>query len=327
MISNTIRETPRSWPQLVSPRRPPTALSVPQSASRASDCVPTRHLQIGDIQCQLERDAVGSNGTVEFRTRYANIRIGAQWLISRYWTNFQPRDTYPTPVEFNAPVGVTYAHMPQVHYTYTIGPGTFLAVSVKENFGGQNLDDPMLTSSIAYNDGKYVARAAALYGRAQSGNVEVDQDGFVRSGSKRPWQGSLFQVNYVNGEAFGSCLIGLDDAVRSGQTNDVDGYAIDLRQDWSSRRNVSIAYSKKDCNQLTSTDSRSFTELETIHVNARYKATDNLTLSAEYIHGTRNDTTSGGIFDGNRIQFAAQLNVWPTQYTLPGRGHGHTVMT
>ena len=48
---------------------------------------------------------------------------------------------------------------------------------------------------------------------------------------------------------------------------------------------------------------------------------------AEYIHGERNDTISGDTFDGNRIQFAAQLNFCPMQYTLPVRGQGHTVMT
>ena len=71
---------------------------------------------------------------------------------------------------------------------------------------------------------------------------------------------------------------------------------------------VGIAYGREDYDLATSTGTLAFTELETIHVNAFYKATDNLTLSAEYIYGERNDVNSGQDFDGNRIQVAAQLN-------------------
>ncbi len=263
---------------------------------------------IGDIQGQIEVDAFGSDGTAEFRIRHANIRIGEQWLIGQYWTNFQPLDTYPTSVEFNGPVGIAFARVPQVRYTNKIGSNTTFAVSVEENVGGSDSDDPVLTGSVEYNDGKYIARASALYGKAQSGDVEVDQTGFSLSGSIRPWEGGLFQVNYVNGEAIGPYLIGLGDAVVGGQANDVDGYTIEFRQDLSSKWNVGIAYGKEDYDLPTSTGTLSFTELETIHVNAFYKATDNLTLSAEYIYGERNDTISGDTFDGNRIQLAAQLN-------------------
>ncbi len=263
---------------------------------------------IGDIQGQIEVDAFGSDGTAEFRIRHANIRIGEQWLIGQYWTNFQPLDTYPTSVEFNGPVGIAFARVPQVRYTNNIGSNTTFAVSVEENVGGSDSDDPVLTGSVEYNDGKYIARASALYGKAQSGDVEVDQTGFSLSGSIRPWEGGLFQVNYVNGEALGPYLIGLGDAVVGGQANDVDGYTIEFRQDLSSKWNVGIAYGKEDYDLPTSTGTLSFTELETIHVNAFYKATDNLTLSAEYIYGERNDTISGDTFDGNRVQLAAQLN-------------------
>ncbi len=263
---------------------------------------------IGDIQGQIEVDAFGSDGTAEFRIRHANIRIGEQWLIGQYWTNFQPLDTYPTSVEFNGPVGIAFARVPQVRYTNKIGSNTTFAVSVEENVGSSDSDDPVLTGSVEYNDGKYIARASALYGKAQSGDVEVDQTGFSLSGSIRPWEGGLFQVNYVNGEAIGPYLIGLGDAVVGGQANDVDGYTIEFRQDLSSKWNVGIAYGKEDYDLPTSTGTLSFTELETIHVNAFYKATDNLTLSAEYIYGERNDTISGDTFDGNRIQLAAQLN-------------------
>lgn len=263
---------------------------------------------IGDIGGQLELDLFGSGGTAELRIRHANITIGDQFLIGQYWTNFQPLDTYPTTVEFNGPVGIAFARVPQLRYTGQLGSNAQFAVSIEENVSGSNSDDPVLTASAEYNDGTYIARGAVLYGKANSGNVEVDQTGFTLSGGIRPWQGGLFQVNYVTGEALGPYLIGLGDAIVGGQANDVDGYTVEFRQDLGAKWNVGIAYGREDYDLPTSTGTLSFTELETIHVNAFYKATDSLTLSAEYIYGERNDAPTGRTFDGSRVQLAAQLN-------------------
>ncbi|MES0824639.1 DcaP family trimeric outer membrane transporter [Ruegeria sp. SCP11] len=263
---------------------------------------------LGDIGGQLELDLFGSGGTAELRLRHANIRIGDNWLIGQYWTNFQPLDTYPTSVEFNGPVGIAFARVPQVRYTNSFGTNTSFAVSIEENVGDSNSRDPVVTASAEYNDGTYIARGALLYGTAEDGGVEVDQTGLTLSGSARPWAGGLFQVNYTTGEALGPYLIGLGAPVVGGEANDVDGYTIEFRQDLGEKWNVGISYGKEDYDLPTSTGTLAFTELETIHVNAFYQATETLTLSAEYIYGERNDATTGDTFDGNRVQFAAQLN-------------------
>ncbi|WP_170758658.1 DcaP family trimeric outer membrane transporter [Ruegeria lacuscaerulensis] len=263
---------------------------------------------IGEIGGQLELDLFASNGTAELRLRHANITIGDNWLIGQTWTNFMPLDTYPTSVEFNGPVGIPFARVPQVRYSNRFATNTTFSTSIEENVGGSNSNDPVLTAAVEYNDGTYVARASALYGKAEGGGVEVDQTGFTVSGSIRPWEGGLFQVNYVNGQALGPYMIGLGDPVVGGQANDVDGYTIEFRQDLGPKWNVGISHGRESYDLPTSTGTLSFTELETIHVNAFYKATDNLTLSAEYIYGERNDAPTGRTFDGNRVQVAAQLN-------------------
>ncbi len=263
---------------------------------------------IGEIGGQLELDLFASGGAAELRLRHANITIGDSWLIGQYWTNFQPLDTYPTSVEFNGPVGIPFARVPQVRYSSTLGSNTTFSASIEENVSASNSRNPVFTGAIEYDDGTYIARASALYGKAESGTVEVDQTGFTLSGSVRPWQGGLFQVNYVDGEALGPYLIGLGDAIVNGRANDVDGYTIEFRQDIGTKWNVGIAYGREDYDLPTSTGTLSFTELETIHVNAFYQATDNLTFSAEYFFGERNDAPTGRTFDGDRVQLAAQLN-------------------
>lgn len=279
--------------------------TVRQSRIGLNTSTPT---SLGDVRGQLEVDLFAADGNAEFRLRHANIRIGESWLIGQFWTNFQPLDTYPTSVEFNGPVGIAFARVPQVRYTNNSVNNTSFALAIEENVGGSNSDDPVFTASAEYNDGKYIARGALLYGKAEGGGVEVDQTGLTLSGSARLWEGGLFQVNYVTGEALGPWLIGLGDAVVGGEANDVDGFTVELRQQLTPKWNVGIAYGYEDYDLPTSTGTLAFTELETIHVNAFYKATDTLTLSAEYIYGERNDAPSGDTFDASRIQLAAQLN-------------------
>ncbi|WP_254443503.1 DcaP family trimeric outer membrane transporter [Ruegeria atlantica] len=264
---------------------------------------------IGEVGGQLEFDLFGSGGTAELRVRHANITIGDNWLIGQYWTNFQPLDSYPTSVEFDGPVGIPFARVPQVRYTNSFGiDNTAFALSIEENVGGSDSRDPVFVGSAEYNDGTFLARASALYGKAESGGVEVDQTGFTLSGSVRPWAGGLFQVNYVDGEALGPYLIGAGDAIVNGEANDVDGFTVELRQDIGEKWNVGIAYGEVDYDLPTADGALAFTDIETVHFNVFYKATDNLTFSAEYFYGERNDVNSGTTFDADRIQLAAQLN-------------------
>lgn len=265
----------------------------------------TTQSDFGTIGGQLEFDLFGSSGTAELRVRHANVRLGDNWLIGQYWTNFMPLNQYPTTVEFNGPVGIAFARVPQLRYTKTFGQTTFSA-SIEENTATS--DEPVITAALSHDTDLFSARVAGLYGSVQSGNVEVDQTGVTLSGSIRPWAGGLFQATYVQGEALGPLLIGVGSAVSGGQANDVEGYTLEFRQSVGEKWNFGIAYGREDYDLPTSTGSLSFTELETLHVNAFYKATDNLTFSGEYIIGERNDATSGATFEGDRVQLAVQLN-------------------
>ncbi|SLN31903.1 hypothetical protein TRL7639_01371 [Falsiruegeria litorea R37] len=265
----------------------------------------TTQSDFGAIGGQLEFDLFGSSGTAELRVRHANVRIGDNWLIGQYWTNFMPLAQYPTTVEFNGPVGIAFARVPQLRYSKSFGQTTFSA-SVEENTATSN--DPVVTAALSHDTDLFSARIAGLYGSVQAGNVEVDQTGVTLSGSVRPWAGGLLQATYVQGEALGPLLVGVGSAISGGQANDVEGYTLELRQSVGEKWNFGIAYGREDYDLPTSTGALSFTELETIHVNAFYNATDNLTFSGEYIIGERNDATSGATFEGDRVQLAVQLN-------------------
>ncbi|UWQ55077.1 porin [Leisingera caerulea] len=262
---------------------------------------------IGLLQGQLELDLFGgSASSPELRVRHANIQIGDNWLIGQTWTNFMPIGQYPVSVEFNGPVGIAFARKPQVRYSNSFGNGFDYSLSIEESAVPSS--DPIFTAAAQYSNDLFTARIAGLVGNAESGAVEVDQTGVTLSGAITPWTGGLIQATYVTGEAIGPLLIGLGDAIVGGQANDVDGYTLEFRQQINDQWNVGVAYGREDYDLPTSTGTLSFTELETIHVNAFYSPTDNLTFSAEYIFGERNDTISGNSFDGDRIQLAVQLD-------------------
>lgn len=267
----------------------------------------TTQTDIGQVGGQLELDLFGSNGTAELRLRHANIRIGDEWLIGQFWTNFMPLGQYPTSVEFNGPVGISFARVPQVRYSGSFAEGFDYSVSIEESVAQS--DDPLFTAATQYSNDLFTARVAGLYGTATDGTTEVDQTAFTLSGSIQPWSGGLFQATFVSGEAIGPLLIGVGDAIVGGEANDVEGFTLEFRQDVTPKLNVGIAYGQEDYDLPTLADGATFdfTRLETIHVNAFYDLTDNLTLGAEYIFGERT-TSAGQSFDGDRIQLSAQLN-------------------
>ena len=265
----------------------------------------TTQTDFGDLRAQLELDLFASNGRADLRLRHANIQIGDHWTIGQTWTNFMPLSHYPTSVEFNGPVGITFARVPQIRYTGSAGSGLEYSFSLEENTGSSN--DPVLTAALAYTGDQFSARAAVLGGKATLGTAEVDQTGFTISGGFAPWAGGLVQATYTTGEALGPLFIGLGAPIVGGQANDVDGYTLEFRQDVGNNWNFGVGYGREEYDLPTSTGSINFTELETLHVNTFYSPTDNLTFGAEYIFGERTSST-GATANGDRVQFSAQLN-------------------
>jgi len=82
---------------------------------------------IGTIGTQLEFDLFGSGGddssSPNLRLRHANVTFGDSILVGQFWTNFMPLVHYPSTADFNGPVGITFARVPQFRYTYNAGNG------------------------------------------------------------------------------------------------------------------------------------------------------------------------------------------------------------
>ena len=259
----------------------------------------TSQTDIGVIGGQLEYDLFGSNGTAELRLRHANLTAG-NFLIGQFWTNFMPIGQYPTTADFNGPVGVTFARVPQLRYSGGTGPVKYSA-SIEEAVWSSN--DPALTAAIEYGSDLFTVRGAAIGGTILNGpESEEDVFGVTLSASANPWQGGSLSAIYTAGEGIGDLLIGGGSGLTDdGQANEVEGYVVEIRQDIGEKFNVGIAYGFEE---YDNPGAENLSELETLHVNAFYKPVDNLNLGIEYIVGERTDG-SGATLEAERIGVSA----------------------
>lgn len=264
---------------------------------------------IGEIGTQLEFDLFSGSDTSTSpnpRLRHANVTIGDRWLFGQFWTNFMPLTHYPTTADFNGPVGITFARVPQIRYTYNTGTGFTFSGSIEEAAGGSS--DPVVTAAALYQTDRFSARIAGLVGTVESGGNEFDTNGITISGSVKPWEGGQFSATYVTGQALGNLLIGGGDQVVGGEENDVDGFTLEYRQQLTDSISVGLAYGNESYDLATTTSTgATFTDLETIHLNAFWRPTDRLTIAGEYIRGERTDAT-GATFDADRLGASVSFN-------------------
>ena len=257
---------------------------------------------IGEIGTQLEFDLFSGSDTTTSpnpRLRHANVTIDDRWLFGQFWTNFMPLVHYPTTADFNGPVGITFARVPQVRYTHKAGNGFTFSGSIEEANGGSS--DPILTAAALYEADRFSLRAAGLYGTFSSGGLDFDTSGFTLSGAVTPWEGGQFAATFVTGQGLGNLLIGGGAQAVDGQANDATGFTLAFNQAVTDTLTIGVAYVNESYDLATTTSTgATFTDLETVHMNVFYRPIDNLTLGAEYIRGQRTDAT-GTRFEADRI--------------------------
>ncbi|WP_317055108.1 DcaP family trimeric outer membrane transporter [Roseovarius rhodophyticola] len=267
---------------------------------------------IGTFSTQLEFDLFSEDASTtspDLRLRHANIRYktgNSEVLLGQFWTNFMPLTHYPTTADFEGPVGISFARVPQVRYTYDTGTGLRLSASLEEANGGENSEDPVLTAAAFYGQDRFSVRAAGLIGTRPTPVGDVDTYGVTVSGSVSPWQGGTFTGTYTHGDNLGNLLIGPGgDPDALGTDNDVDAFTLEFRQDLGDKWNVGVAYGYANYGLETVVAGNAFDEVQTVHVNAFYTPVENFTLGFEYIFAD----IEGDAFseDADRLGFSATL--------------------
>lgn len=247
----------------------------------------------GTLGGQLEYDLFGSGGTAELRLRHANITYN-NWTFGQTWTNFMPLSHYPNSADFNGPVGITFARVPQVRYAASSGNVDY-SFSLEEGAGQS--DDPVVTAAAQYNAGNFSGRVAALYGTIKDGADEDNRSAFTLSGTTSPWAGGTLGLTYVNGDGIGSYMIGGGSSLANGEANGVEGFTFEVRQKINDKWDIGVAYGLEE---YDAPGARDISELSTVHVNAFYSPRENMTFGLEYIYGERT-AGDGSTLDASRI--------------------------
>lgn len=253
----------------------------------------TTETDIGPVGGQLEFDLFGSGGTAELRVRHANVTVGG-FLVGQFWTNFMPLGEYPTTADFNGPVGITFARVPQVRYSGSAGDVNY-SVSIEEAAWASR--DPVLTAAASYSTDIFTARIAGLVGTVENGADDVDASGFTVSGEVTPWQGGTINATYTAGDGIGGLFIGSGNEIDTlGNANGVEGYTLGFQQGFGDF-SVGFAYGFEEYDDP---GAENLSELESLHVNAFYRPTDDISIGLEYITGDRTDG-AGDVLSADRI--------------------------
>ena len=248
---------------------------------------------IGKVGAQLEFDLFGSGGSESsspnLRLRHANVTIDDRWLFGQFWTNFMPLVHYPRTADFNGPVGISFARVPQIRYTFDAGNGLQFSGSLEEGNGGPS-SDPVVTAAAFYGAERYSLRLAGLLGTFSSGNEatdDLDTYGITASGSVNPWDGATFSVTYTHGEGLGNLLIGggaRSDALGTTE-NESNSLTAEFIQDINDKWSVGLAYGYEDYSLVAQINGAlGFDQLQSVHANVFYTPVDNLTFALEYIY-------------------------------------------
>lgn len=256
---------------------------------------------IGDIKTQLEFDLFsGSDQTSSPnpRLRHANITIDDKWLFGQTWTNFMPIAHYPRTADFNGPVGIAFARVPQVRYTFKAG-GLAISSSLEEaNGAGSN--DPVLTAAALYNADSISARAAFLVGSFEGDDgSDITTSGLVLSGVYNLAKGTKLGASFTVGQGLGNQLVGGGAQSVGNEGNDSVSFTAHGTHNLSKKLSVGVAYGFADYDELTVTGDNDFDQLQNVFFNAFYSPVPKLTLAGEYIIGNRDG--SSGSDSANRI--------------------------
>lgn len=253
---------------------------------------------VGDVNINLEGDFFGGNEG--FRLRKATGELNGL-LVGQTDSNFIPTESFPSTLDFQGPAGIPFERVAQLRYTTGLGNAGKFSASIEEHAGGAN--DPSFTAAYSYTGGNYFVKAAAIY-------TDIDGEsaaGINLSGNAQLWEGGNILATYTYGEGIGSILeFNGADLDAAGDAIETDGFTLAVSQAVTNQLTLGAAYGYRDIDSFTN-DVNDTSELETLHLTARYKPVPNVTYGLEYITGERTEF-DGDSFDADRVQASFQFD-------------------
>ncbi|PXY00540.1 hypothetical protein CR157_04270 [Halomonas sp. LBP4] len=290
---------------------------------------------LGDATTHIEGDFFGVGGNEvftnarSFRLRHAYGEV-AGLLAGQTWTNFMHFAAYPTTVDFDGPVGVSFIRQAQLRYTLPAGPGDLsVALENPEGTGFAGSRDTAPDAAARYHwDGEGAAvETAAVVRRLKTDDAAASGDdstigyGVLLAGNIDVTDSTRLMAGAIYGDGIGRYLYtanGVDDGSDSigaafidgdGELETIEAYGFNaaVAQQWTPKFSSGLSYGQVRGDRPRDLFPDSTRKLESIHFSHFYQLTDPVTLMFEVSHA-RKEIKSRDEEGNTRLQFAAQYN-------------------
>lgn len=288
---------------------------------------------LGNATTHLEGDFFGGGGnevfsnSSGFRLRHAYGEV-AGLLAGQTWSNFMHFTAYPSTVDFDGPVGVSFVRQAQLRYTLPLGDSA-LSFSAENpeatGFEGSRDTAPDLTARYQWDGNNAGFETAALvrrlkvddgtnndsatgYGLMLAGNIDVTDSTKLMAGAI--YGDGIGRYLYTaSGESDGSGGIGEAFVDANGNLEPIEAYGFNaaVAQQWTPKFSSGLSYGQVRGDRPENLFPDSTRKLESIHFSHFYQLTDPVTLMFEVSHA-RKEIQSRDSEDNTRLQFAAQYN-------------------
>ncbi|WP_148863332.1 DcaP family trimeric outer membrane transporter [Marinobacter fonticola] len=306
-----------------------------QSRVRIGTSTPT---DLGEAKTVVEADFFGSGGNELFsnsrglRLRHAYGELNG-WLAGQTWSNFMHFTAYPTTVDFNGPVGVSFVRQAQIRYTAGVGDGQFsvsaenpetsgfegsrdtvpdLTARYKWSGNGGGLEVAGLARSLKTDDSSATGDDSAFgYGVMAAARLDVtDATSLMAGAIFGDGVGRYIYSSFSNNES---------DAGRSGigeayidangdlETIEAYGFNVSVSQQWTPKLASSLTYGRLEGDQEENLFPNSFQTLESAYFSNFYQVADPVTLGLELSYANK-ELANGESADNTRLQLAAQFS-------------------
>ncbi|WP_404364990.1 DcaP family trimeric outer membrane transporter [Marinobacter sp.] len=299
----------------------------------------------GTVKTHIEGDFFTGEGNEffsnsrGFRIRHAWGSMGG-WLAGQTWSNFMQFTAYPSTVDFNGPVGVTFVRQGQLRYTMPVENGALsFSIENPEGLTLQNAQaiegivqqDPTANVSGSLNDkapdvtakfkGSFGALGveAAVLGRyletdsaVATGDDSEFGYGVMLAGSFQLTPATRLMASAVYGDGVGRYIfVNVGEAVIDGD-GDLDpiealGFNVAVAQQWTPMFSSSLSYGRVERDLEKGMFANNLREQQTVHFSNFVKVADPVTLGLEAIYGDI-ELENGNNGDAARLQASAQYS-------------------
>lgn len=289
---------------------------------------------LGDAKTRIEGDFFGGGGTETFsnssgfRLRHAYGEL-AGLLAGQTWSNFMHFAAYPSTVDFDGPVGVSFIRQGQVRYTFPAGPGE-LSVAAENpegtGFPGSRDSAPDVTARYAWNGERAALETAALVRRLETDDAAASSDdsatgyGLMLAGNLRLTDTTKLMAGAIYGEGVGRYIytangteegdaIGAAYIDEEGSLETIEAYGFNAAvvQDWTPKFTSSLSYGLVRGDRPEELFPTSTRTLQSLHFSHFYQWSEPVTLGFEISHADK-ELQNREDGDNTRLQFSAQYD-------------------